>query len=273
MTSNNQKYWFMTRGLHTEGWNPIINDYEKVQQDKIPPEAENLRNVSYEPDSQLSNLPLSIYQLLKFGENIGSTDTALTTMILQYLKKFKETVLDSLNTKKANLHSILQQLTYPCTTHDERIHVQKQLATFSYKMEEPFGAALTQFDSCYHFYLQFDCPIKAEEITSISLATLRSITPYLLSPKCANLYGDWLQDCTKMSTPITKDSIIKTVSKLETNPELQLTAPKSLPPFLATTLNLPHYMSEVTASVHLVESTNTSKSKSQSTGTNTNRNV
>ena len=76
-----------------------------------------------------------------------------------------------------------------------------------------------------------------------------------------------------MSTPVTKDSIIKTVSKLETNPELQLTAPKSLPPFLATTLNLPHYMSEVTASVHLVESTNTSKSKSQSTGTNTNRNV
>ena len=67
-TSNNQKYWFMIRGLHTEGWNPIINDYEKVQQDKIPPEAEILRNVSCEPDSQMSNLPLSIYQLLKFGE-------------------------------------------------------------------------------------------------------------------------------------------------------------------------------------------------------------
>ena len=144
-------------------------------------------------------------------------------------------------------------------------------------MEEPFGAALTQFDSCYHFYLQFDCPIKAEEITSISLATLRSITPYLLSPKCANLYGDWLQDCTKMSTPVTKDSIIKTVSKLETNPELLLTAPKSLPPFLATTLNLPHYMDEVTASVHLVDTTNTSKStdksyRPQSNGTNTKRN-
>ena len=69
-TSNNQKYWFMGRGLHTEGWNPIINGYEKIQQDKIPPEAEILLNVSYEPDSQLSNLPLSIYQLLKFGEKM-----------------------------------------------------------------------------------------------------------------------------------------------------------------------------------------------------------
>ena len=67
-TSNNQKYWFMQKNLYTVGWNPITNDYEKVQQDKVPSESEILRNVSYEPDSQLSNLPLSIYQLLKFGE-------------------------------------------------------------------------------------------------------------------------------------------------------------------------------------------------------------
>ena len=181
-------------------------------------------------------------------------------MILQYLKKFKETVLDSLNAKKANLQSILQQLTYHCTTHDEQVRVQKLFATFSRIIEEPFRAALTRFESCYHFYLQLDCPIKAEQINDISLATLRSITPYLLSPKCANLYGDWLQDCTKMGTTVTKDSIIKVVSKLETNPELQLTQPANLPPFLATTLNLPHYIEEVNTAVHLVDTTNTSKS-------------
>ena len=138
--------------------------------------------------------------------------------------------------------------------------MQKLLATFSRKIEEPFGAALTRFDSCYHFYLQLDCPIKAEQINDISLATLRSITPYLLSPKCAALYGDWQQDCTKMGTKITRDSIIKVVSKLETNPELQLTQPRNLPPFLATTLNLPHYMEEVNTAVHLVDTTNTPKS-------------
>ena len=112
-------------------------------------------------------------------------------------------------------------------------------------MEEPFGAALTRFDSCYHFYLQLDFSIKAEEITSISLTKLLSITPYLLSPKCANLYGDWLQDCTKMGTTVTKDSIIKVVSKLEANPELQLTAPTNLPPFLATTLNASDFASYI----------------------------
>ena len=131
-------------------------------------------------------------------------------------------------------------------------------------MEEPFGAALTRFDSCYHFYLQLDCTIKAEQINDISLATLRSITPYLLSPKCAALYGDWLQACTKMGTTVTKDSIIKVVYKLETNPELQLTALKNLPPFFATTLNLPHYMDEVNTAVHLVDTTNTYKSTNNS---------
>ena len=105
--------------------------------------------------------------------------------------------------------------------------------------EEPFGAALTRFDSLYNFYLQLDCPIKAEEITTITLTTLRSITPYLLSTKCAKLFGDWTQDCVKMGTQITKENITKTVTILETNTELQLTAPKALPPFLATTLNLP----------------------------------
>ena len=116
--------------------------------------------------------------------------------------------------------------------------------------------------------------IKAEQINDISLATLRSITP---CPKCAALYGDWLQDCTKMGTTITKDSIIKVVSKLETNPELQLTQPKNLPPFLATTLNLPHYMEEVNTAVHLVDTTNTPKStkyssRPQSKDKNTQRN-
>ena len=33
--SNNQKYWFLGRGIHMEGWNPIINDYEPIQHDKV----------------------------------------------------------------------------------------------------------------------------------------------------------------------------------------------------------------------------------------------
>ena len=126
-------------------------------------------------------------------------------MIVIYLNKYKETVLDTLNTKKQNLHSIIQQLTYHCTTFDERIRVQKQEATF------------TKFDTLYTFYLQLDCSIKAEDILTISLNTLRSITPYLLSPNCAKLFGDWQQDCVKMGAPITKETIIKTVSKLEPN--------------------------------------------------------
>ena len=69
------------------------------------------------------------------------------------------------------------------------------------------------------------------------------------------VFGDWQQDCVKMGSPITKETIIKTVSKLELNSELQLTGPHALPPFLATTLNLPHYMDETTISAHLAEST------------------
>ena len=69
----------------------------KIQQDKIPPEAEILRNVSYEPDSQLSNLPLSIYQLLKFVEKIGGfveVYSKINTTDNEALEIDKKTVLD-----------------------------------------------------------------------------------------------------------------------------------------------------------------------------------
>ena len=97
--SNHQKYWFMNKSCATLGWNPVTNNYEKVKQEKIPSEAEIMRQVSFEPDSQLSNLPLSIYQLLKFGERFGATESCLISIIVIYLKKHKEAVLDTLNTK------------------------------------------------------------------------------------------------------------------------------------------------------------------------------
>ena len=77
----------MTKSFATLGWNPVTNTYEKIPQDKVPSEAEIMRYISYEPDSQLSNLPLSIYQLLRFGERIGATETCLISMIVTYLKK------------------------------------------------------------------------------------------------------------------------------------------------------------------------------------------
>ena len=119
--SHCQKYWFMQKGHSTIGWNPTTNAYETVQTDKVPPDQEILRHFSYEPEKKLINLPLSIYKLLRFWESIGATEVCMTTMILQYLKTFKETNLDSINTKKTSLGSIIHQLTYHCCT---------QLATF-----------------------------------------------------------------------------------------------------------------------------------------------
>ena len=45
--SNHQKYWFMNKSCATLGWNPVTNNYEKVQQEKIPSEAKIMRQVSF----------------------------------------------------------------------------------------------------------------------------------------------------------------------------------------------------------------------------------
>jgi hypothetical protein len=78
----------------------------------------------------MTNLPLSIFNLIHFGDSIGATDQILFTMLTIYLKKYKPTVLDTLDTKKQSLNVVIETLAFHCTTDMERGTVLQKLRAF-----------------------------------------------------------------------------------------------------------------------------------------------
>ena len=64
--------------LHEDG-------YQLIQNTNCPSKTEILRHVSYEPESQLSNLPLFIFNLIHYANKIGAMDEILLQMICIYL--------------------------------------------------------------------------------------------------------------------------------------------------------------------------------------------
>ena len=70
--------------------------------------------------------------------------------------------------------------------------------------------------------------------------TLRAVPPYLISAKCASAWGRFVQDQVKLGEVITKENIIKTITRLEQFSELRIAVSKTLPSsVIDTTLNLP----------------------------------
>jgi hypothetical protein len=99
---------------------PHLDSYQLIQNTKVPPHEEIFRHISFEPETQMTNLPLSIFNLIHFGDAIGATDQILLTMLTIYLKKYKPTVLDTLDTKKQSLNAVIETLAFHCTTDMER---------------------------------------------------------------------------------------------------------------------------------------------------------
>ena len=103
----------------------------------------------------------------------------------------------------------------------------------------------------YVFWLQLDTPNSADTIRLLSYQVLRQIAQYLLSPKCAQAFGQWTSDTVKIGGTIDKETIIRTVSQLEGYPELRLYSPGTLPgSLITTTLNLPIGQGEQTVAAH-----------------------
>ena len=63
-----------------------MDSYQLIQNTKVPPHEEIFRHISFEPETQMTNLPLSIFNLIHFGDSIGATDQILLTMLTIYLK-------------------------------------------------------------------------------------------------------------------------------------------------------------------------------------------
>ena len=261
-TQSNQKNLIVPKQNSYLGWIPHLSLYVKLICTKVPPENDIFRHISYEPESKLSNLPLSLYNLINFGDEIGADDKNLLTMLIIYLKKFKPNILDTLDTKKGNLSAVIESLAFHCTTAPERQAVMSRLRNFQRAKDESFAHSIAKFDSLHQFYMQLDSPAEAETIKMVSFSTLRSVVPYLISPRCNTALAQWIQDTQRLGGTIDKDAIIRTVTSLETFTDLQLTNSRNLPAhMISTTLNLPPSTEpEVTLSAHSALESSNSKS-------------
>ena len=250
-TQSNQKHLVITKHNSLLGWIPSEDQYVLIQNSKPPSSEEIMRRISHEPESGLTNLPLSIFNLIHFADEIGATDLVLLSMITHYLKKYKSHILDILDTKKLSLTAIIEILSFHCTTDHEKATVLQKLRQFKRDVSESFASAATRFESLYVFYLQLDTPSTADNIRLMSYQVLKQISQYLLSPKCGQAFGHWVVEQQKMGGEISKESIIRVITQLEIHPDLRLHSARQLPgSLITTTLNLPLGEGDVNINAH-----------------------
>ena len=184
-TQSNVKNGIIKKQNHVLGWIPHTDSYVMIQNSHCPSEPTILLQTSWEPESKLSNLPLSVFNLIHFADKIGATDDVLLQMLTCYLRKHKPTILESLDQRKNSLHAVIESLAFQCTTDAERATVQHKLRTFTRVRTESFATCYSRFESLHVFYLQLDQPSEADQIRLVSYNTLRAVTPYFISTKCA----------------------------------------------------------------------------------------
>ena len=250
-TQSNQKNLICPKNNSFLGWIPHLDKYQLIQNVKAPPKEEIFRHCSYEPESKLTNLPLSIFNIIVFADQIGSTDPTLLTMLTIYLRHYKPVILETLDTKKQNLSAVIETIAYHCTTTYEKATILHRLRTFQRSQNETFAACISRFDGMHVFYLQLDQPSEAEQVRLLSYQTVRQVTPYLISAKCSQAFGQWIVESVKLQTEITKESIIRIITSLESHSDLRVTTSRQLPGFLITaTLNLPPGETDLTIQAH-----------------------
>ena len=236
---SNQKHLIVNKHSSLLGWMPSEDQYVLIQNPKPPTENELWRRVSHEPETGLSNLPLSIYNLIVLADEVGATDAVLLIMITTYLRKYKHQILDILDTKKQSLIAIIEILSFHCSTDHEKTEVLQKLKSFKRDVNETFASAVARFESLYCFYLQLETPSTAENIRLMSYQVLKQIAQYLLSAKCGQAFGRWASQQVKNGAIVNKETIIRVITQVESHPELRLTNARHLPGSLITTLNLP----------------------------------
>ena len=80
-----------------------------------PPERARLSPIRMDKCSKVSSYllfanDLSIYNLIKWSDEIGATDSVLLVLLTVYLKKHKASILDVIDSKKQSISAIMEIL-------------------------------------------------------------------------------------------------------------------------------------------------------------------
>ena len=127
---SNQKNLICPTNNSFMGWIPHLDCYMLIQNVKPPPRDEIFRHISYEPESQLTNLQLSLFNIISFADQIGATDQTLLTMLTIYLRQYKPLILETIDTNKQNLGAVIETLAFHCTTTHEKATILQRLKAF-----------------------------------------------------------------------------------------------------------------------------------------------
>ena len=101
---------------------------------------------------------------------------------------------------------------------------------------ETFSTAIGHFDSLFTHFQELKAPISKTHISKLSLRTLQLVAPHLISPQCAKVYADWLENETILhKDEITRARVIHIIEKLEQDRALRLNQDRGIPSHLAHT--------------------------------------
>ena len=212
--SANEKFWVHKDGTCLRGSIPSLDDDQIIQNDTIPSEAEIMRHISIHPATHIVNLPLSIKMLIEFADASGLSDKQLAVIILIFLKKHKTELFYHLQPKKDDVKLLIDAISLECSNKSEILQVKLELAKFKRGITEGFAHTVNRFDSLYTHFAQLKKPINGIELSRLSINTLKQITPYLVHPKTAKIYGEWSEQEILYNRLITRESIINTINTL-----------------------------------------------------------
>ena len=223
-----------------KGWVPSTQKYTMLKNTKTPPDAEIFKNISFEPETNLTNLPLTVSKLINYSELIGADDKCLLAIILQFMNKYKKDLMNTFEPKKHSLHELIYAIADQCSTAQEKTTVLKEMKSFYRHEDESYAACLARFDSMYLFFLQLDRPQPPEELKHLGYRIIQSLTQFIISDKCAQVYASWEKIQRQKGLTPTKEEIIAIICELEENADLK---PKSAlriaPQIIAGLLHLP----------------------------------
>jgi len=230
--SKGEKHWILAQQDTLMGWIPHLEGYHPVCTNKTPSTSDLAKLAESCPFTNTLNLALTIQNYLDHADVVGWKDTQLMHALLLMLKTQRPDLHTKLNVKKSNFFAFFKALIQTCGQNAEIAKCRDYLSKFIRTPEITFMECITNFDSVYTHWQQLLRPVSRQELSDISISTLKQITPFLINDRCAKLFTSWLEQQAHYQTPVTKDSILDVVSRFEAQPDLKLSEKKRLPPHL-----------------------------------------
>ena len=183
---------------------PHLSEYKPVCTNKAPNMADLIRLAEKCPYTKSFNLALTIRNFIEHSNQVRWLNKLLILALLEMLKRYKTDLYSKLNVKRSQTQAFFQALVMNCSQQAVISSCREYLSKFTRTTNMSFVESITAIDSVYCHWQQLIRPFTKEELTDMSISTLRQITPFLLNDKCAKYFSSWGEQQSLYQTKITK---------------------------------------------------------------------